>query len=125
MPKRPSSNRSAAEDAFEEAIIQIGAQGQYVREYRFSDETDHRADFAFPQWRILVEIDGNIWVKGGHSSGAGILRDIAKTNLAAVNGWTLLRFDTGTIRRDMAGCIDILLRTIAKRKENPSDSPSA
>ena len=63
------------------------------REYRFHEKRRYRADFAWPDHRLLVEVEGGIWRgKGGHNTGRGILRDIEKGNLAASNKWLLLRF---------------------------------
>lgn len=46
-----------------------------------------RWDFGFPQARLLVEVQGGIWKKGAHSSGAGISRDCEKAAYAAMYGW--------------------------------------
>lgn len=48
-------------------------------------------DFALPDRKIGVEIEGGIWHRGGHSTGAGISRDIDKHNLALFTGWRILR----------------------------------
>jgi hypothetical protein len=48
-------------------------------------------DFCIPKARqlryLLVEVQGAIWVKGGHSTGKGITRDCAKEALAAIAGY--------------------------------------
>jgi very-short-patch-repair endonuclease len=49
-----------------------------------------RWDFAWPSKKILVEVQGAIWVKGGHSTGTGITRDAEKLNLATLAGWKIL-----------------------------------
>ncbi len=41
---------------------------------------------------LLIEVHGQIWRKGGHSTGAGITRDCEKLNLAIVNGFRQLSF---------------------------------
>jgi len=43
-----------------------------------------------PSKRVLVEVQGAIWVKGGHSTGTGISRDAEKLNLATLAGWRTL-----------------------------------
>lgn len=48
-----------------------------------------RADFAWPAAKVAVEVQGGIWIKGGHSSGSGIDRDAAKSFLAQADGWML------------------------------------
>lgn len=49
-----------------------------------------RFDFAYPDQRLLVEVQGSIWKKGGHNTGTGMLRDMEKNNLAILNGWSIL-----------------------------------
>lgn len=46
-----------------------------------------RWDFVWISKKVLVEVQGAIWVKGGHSTGAGITRDATKNNLAILAGW--------------------------------------
>jgi very-short-patch-repair endonuclease len=54
----------------------------------------YKADFAWPDARVIVEIQGGIWGKGrsGHSSGRGIERDAIKSFTAQRGGWILLPF---------------------------------
>ena len=49
-----------------------------------------RFDFGWKDRRVLVEVQGGIWVKSGHSSGTGIERDMEKGNLAQLDGWVVL-----------------------------------
>ena len=49
-----------------------------------------RADFAWPDAQVAVEVNGGIWRPGGHSTGQGISRDITKTMLAQLSGWVLI-----------------------------------
>ena len=49
-------------------------------------------DFAYPELKIAIEIEGGVFTKGAHGSISGILRDIEKYNLAVLNGWSVLRF---------------------------------
>jgi very-short-patch-repair endonuclease len=48
------------------------------------------ADFAWPDARVVVEVQGGTWVKSGHSTGGGIQRDAIKQVTAAVGGWLVL-----------------------------------
>jgi hypothetical protein len=66
-----------------------------IPEYKFAaPERQYRADFAFLEARIIVEIDGGVWRKGGgaHSHPTNILRDMERTNEASIRGWRLMRF---------------------------------
>lgn len=59
-----------------------------------------RFDFALDGPRVLVEVEGAIWKRGGggHSHPSGIERDIEKASLAAANGWRLVRGTTDDVR---------------------------
>lgn len=46
-----------------------------------------RCDFVWREQRIVFEVQGGIWVKSGHSSGAGLSRDYEKLALLHLNGW--------------------------------------
>ena len=64
-----------------------------VAEYKFSKDRKFRFDWAWPEIKLAVEIEGGIWLgkNGAHSSGKGILRDMEKNNLAVLEGWRILR----------------------------------
>lgn len=55
-----------------------------------SRTTSYRADFAWPEALVVVEVQGGIWGKGAHSSGTGINRDCAKSVVAQCAGWAVL-----------------------------------
>lgn len=59
------------------------------REHRFAPERRYRADFAHLESKVIVEIQGGIWVRQrtSHSSGTGIHRDCEKLCLAQSMGW--------------------------------------
>lgn len=52
----------------------------------------YRFDFAYLEARLAVEVSGQIWHKGAHTSGRGVTRDAAKANELACIGWRLLVF---------------------------------
>jgi very-short-patch-repair endonuclease len=68
-----------------------------TREYRFCDR-QWRFDFAFPERKIAVEVEGGTsFGKSRHSRGAGFERDAEKYNRAAREGWVVLRYTTGMV----------------------------
>lgn len=71
----------------------------YEREYLFAAEIGRkfRADFAFPDARLLVEIEGGTWSNGRHSRGYGFELDCEKYNIATYLGWRLLRYSTDMV----------------------------
>lgn len=60
-------------------------------EYQFHDKRLWRFDYAWPSYKIAVEVEGGIWTQGRHTRGKGVLGDMQKYNAAAVLGWRLLR----------------------------------
>lgn len=71
------------------------------REYRFC-ERKWRFDFAFPDKKIGVEIEGGTWSHGRHTLGSGYEKDLVKYNQAATMGWRVFRFTTGMVLRGEA-----------------------
>lgn len=59
-----------------------------VREYRFHPVRKWRLDFAWPDIRLGIEIDG----RGRHQTVAGVRSDCEKHNEALKMGWRVLRF---------------------------------
>ena len=56
-------------------------------EYTFHPTRKWRFDFAWPDYRLYLEVDGGIWIRGGHNRGAQMLKDWEKRNAATVLGW--------------------------------------
>jgi len=65
----------------------------YVSEYRFSETRKWRLDFAMPELRLGIEIEGGGWVSGRHNHPVGMAKDMEKYNALTLAGWRLLRFD--------------------------------
>lgn len=63
-----------------------------VPEYRFHEARKWRFDYAWPERKIAVEIDGGVFVQGRHNRGAGYRKDTEKLNAAAELGWRVMRY---------------------------------
>lgn len=101
--KKRGKNIVKTGDIYDERNIknQQGKQDQFMmlsllelkilpwREFYFTTERQFRLDYAFPEYKIGLEINGGVWSKGnsGHSSGTGIKRDYEKNNLLQSLGW--------------------------------------
>lgn len=60
-------------------------------EYRFHGRRKWRFDYAWPAWKVALEVEGGVWTGGAHGRGTGITRDIEKYNHAAAMGWLVVR----------------------------------
>lgn len=69
-----------------------------VREYKFLEDRRFRFDLAWPQFQIAVEVHGDVWHGGRHTSGVGFTRDREKMNLAIIEGWKVLEVTTGQVK---------------------------
>lgn len=63
-----------------------------VAEYRFHETRQWRADLAWPDYRLIVEIHGGAFAGGRHTRGAGFRGDLKKQNAAVCGGWRVLCF---------------------------------
>lgn len=66
-------------------------QKPYFRQYPFLSGRKFRADFAFPEQMLLIEVDGGLYIQGGHSRGAARESDLERDALAMLAGWRTLR----------------------------------
>lgn len=64
-----------------------------VTEYRFHPTRMWRLDYAWPDRKLALEVEGGIWRRGGgaHSHPQNIVRDLQKYSEAAILGWRVLR----------------------------------
>lgn len=62
-----------------------------VKEFRFSKTRRWRFDYALPDYKIAIEVEGGIWKYGRHNRATGFIKDIEKYNEATLMGWKILR----------------------------------
>ena len=89
-----AAKQQAADERFAAwvAVLRLYRVPLPEREYRFCDRL-WRFDYAWPDQKVALEVDGGVWLKGGgrHTRGSGWLKDTEKLNTAASLGWRLLR----------------------------------
>src|SRR3990167_655754 len=82
--------------------MKIAGLTGWKREYRFDPVRMWRIDFAWPQIRLAVEVDGGNWSGGRHVRGAGFAKDAEKQNAMTLAGWRLLRYTTEMVKSGIA-----------------------
>ena len=113
QPKpRKKRQRSRGERDLEMQLRAWGLGG-WVTEHRFDaggkgGDRGWRLDFAFPDARIAVEVDGGVHRIAGRFAG-----DFDKHNALALAGWTLLRFSLEHI--DSGDAISTIRAALAAR----------
>jgi len=73
-----------------------------VREYKFHHSRKWRADFAWPESKLLVEIEGGTRQNGRHNRHEGYEADCEKYNTAQIAGFTVLRFTGEMVKSGQA-----------------------
>jgi very-short-patch-repair endonuclease len=71
---------------------------EFEREHVFAPPRRYRFDFAWPELKVAAEVEGGTWTGGRHTRGDGFERDAEKYNLAALDGWRVLRFTAAMVR---------------------------
>lgn len=83
------------------------------REFEFDKQTKrkHRFDFAWPDKKLAVEVNGQAWnVKGGGRHGKD--SDLEKLNIAILLGWRVLQFSPAMLDKNPDYCIDFVARCL-------------
>jgi hypothetical protein len=77
-------------DPFIAACVAAGIE-EPTPEYAFHPTRKWRADYAFAEMDVLLEIEGGAFVGGRHTYGAGFEKDCEKYAEALCLGWFVLR----------------------------------
>lgn len=104
MPKPAPKKRPKVSPLEAELASQIRAYGlpAPVTEFLAVPWRKFRFDLAWPAHRLLLEIQGDVWRKGGHTSGVGVTRDAEKGNLAVLEGYRVLHVTSNQIKEGLA-----------------------
>ena len=93
--------KSNLEETLAANLREAGITG-WVREYKFHPSRRWRFDFAWPERKLAIEVEGGIWISGRHNRGVGMSGDCEKHNTATSLGWDVYRFTPRDIKTNMA-----------------------
>lgn len=122
---RTKTHRRGGQWATARAYLLLLAQETgtaWEAEHRFHPVRRWRFDYAAPELRVALEVDGGVWQYGRHNRAAGYLRDMEKMNAAAAAGWLVLH--TTPDRQWSKATLDTVAQACtarAKRKDTDDD----
>lgn len=87
---RQTGNSYQIRDVFT-TICRTDLKVECVKEYKFHPTRRWRFDYAIPDHKIALEVEGGVWTGGRHTSPKGFLNDIEKYNTATLMGWRVFR----------------------------------
>ena len=87
---RQTGNSYQIRDVFT-TICRTDLKVECVKEYKFHPTRRWRFDYAIPEHKIALEVEGGGWTGGRHTSPKGFLGDIEKYNTATLMGWRVFR----------------------------------
>lgn len=109
---------SVLEAIFNNQVRVVGLSAGMEREHRFHPSRKWRFDFAWPESKVAVEVEGGHWTGGRHTRGAGFEADCEKYMEAMVMGWRVLRVTASLVRSGRA--LNALEAMLGKSWENAS-----
>jgi len=77
-----------------------------------------RFDYVNFESKVAVEINGQIWSKGGHSSGGGLNRDYEKLNLAQSLGYIVFQLSAEMITSQWLNLIAEAIKNRQPQQKN-------
>src|SRR5689334_19903700 len=99
---------------------------QPVQQFVACPPRKHAWDLAWPDQRLLVDVQGGVHAGGRHVRGYGYELDTEKWNLAVVAGYTILIVTTRQVETGAAlRWIDAVLTCSTTRSSSPSSNRSA
>lgn len=109
-------NKSMAELYLHDQLLHVPEIWDWEREYCFYPTRKWRFDFAFPEIKVAVEIEGGTAAgKSRHTRPAGFEKDCEKYNTAACDGWLVLRFTTRQVISSEA--LPVILKLLERRQD--------
>lgn len=96
-PKKGS--KSVVEDLMEVHLREANFNG-FKRNAYFIPGRKFQADFLFEREKIVLEVDGGVWLgnKGGHTGGKGATSDRERDCLGLINGYLTVRVVSEHVR---------------------------
>ena len=82
-------------------VLNDAYPGEWESDTTFLDGRKHRGDAINKSKKVLIEIEGGLWLQtpGRHNQPIGYINDMEKYNLATLQGWRILRYTPEILRK--------------------------
>lgn len=116
---RVIASTASCTDLFQRYLMSEIPGVEVVKEYMFHYTRKWRFDYAIPELKVAVEIDGGVWDYGRHNRPQGYMDDMEKLNNAISLGWYVLRFTT--YDRMTNATLSLIKKTVELRQKEMLD----
>lgn len=113
-------SKSKLENDLAWQISQVLPNFPYIREYRFDSKKKWKTDFVFLDQKLIVEVEGGVWIKGRHTRPVGFTKDCIKYNNATIQGFRVLRVTGDHVKSGQA--IDWIEKALNNSPKNDNIS---
>lgn len=120
---RVIASTASMTDMFQRYLMSEMPGVEVVKEHMFHYTRKWRFDYAIPDLKVAIEIDGGVWDYGRHNRPLGYINDMEKLNNAASMGWLVLRFTTHD--RLMSSTLSLIKKTVVLRQKEVADEGNA
>ena len=124
-PRSPGKKPTAPTSGLFEAMCAAHGLREPVPEFRFDPGRKWMLDYAWPEARVALEVEGGVFGRGkpcpmckrrragAHSSIERMLSDMEKYNAAAIQGWCVIRCTPDDVQTGKV--FEILKRAFGRR----------
>lgn len=80
------------------AQIMLSDLPEPVRQYKAIKGRAYAWDFAWPEFGVVLDVQGGQFIGGGHQTAGGLENDSIKISLASIDGWRVLVVTTNMVK---------------------------
>lgn len=100
---------------------QTTPMGEPETELHFHPTRKWRLDFAWPQYKIAIEVNGG-GGRGRHNTLAGATKDYEKINAAQLLGWIVLQYSVVSVKDEMQIAADLIAAMLLRAKQTRGEA---
>lgn len=105
-----AKGKSRLEEKFAEMWTNLYPAIPFQTECKLIEGRRFKHDFVFEEAKIAIEIQGAIFVKGGHNSPKGIVRDYTKSLLALKAGYSTIFLSSNMLTEEHLADIHAIIQ---------------